>query len=340
MLQNTVNESFLQSLRCPRCAEKLFQGFPQKLKCTGCGSEYQVENGVPILWGTGSRSSQLEGVDYDALQPINTATIKHVGTQWKELLNEVCEHPCDMLEIGAGTGILTEGLLDHADLRSIVVSDVSLKFTLALAARLSTRPAFKGAVVCDANETVFAESSFDVIIGRSVLHHLVDYPIVLRNIRSFLRSGGSAVFFEPVLEGKSVISLACALILQADAASPNPILPKEDVKAINTTLRHQTKHAWYPQTRSELVKLEDKYIFKIAEMKKLGLEAGYSRVEFLDRQQSDFSYWSYIQHTLRMAGVGVKTLQRFSWIGNAIRDSYFCSTNNIPTPMGFFVFYK
>jgi hypothetical protein len=75
-------------------------------------------------------------------------------------------------------------------------------------------------------------------------------------------------------------------------------------------------------------------------MKKLGLEAGYSRVEFFDRQKSDPSYWFYIQHTLNMTGIDVKTLQRFSWIGDAIRDSYFCSTNNIPTPMGYFVFYK
>src|SRR5581483_5842389 len=145
-------------------------------------------------------------------------------------------HRSDVLEIGAGTGILTDGLLSHGDIRSIVVSDVSRKFTLALAARLAARPGFKGAVVCDSNEPVFAENSFDLIVGRSVLHHLVDYPIVLRNIRRFLKPGGAGVFFEPVLEGKSLISLAFALMLQADGASSQPVLTKDEVQKIRKML--------------------------------------------------------------------------------------------------------
>ena len=324
-------------LRCPRCSGMLHR-IPNGLSCVACEHTYGLEKQVPVLWGEGKRESTLEHLDYDALQPINKATIGHTAAQWQSVLEPLCRRPADILELGAGTGVLTEGLLSLSLVNSVVASDVSRKFMLRVADRLSSAEKFKGAVVCDANEAVFAEASFDVIVGRSVLHHLLDYDVVLRKIQSFLKPGGCAVFFEPVLEGKSIISLACSLILQAAKARPELSLPPSEAQIIRKVLRHQTKHAWYPQTRLELDKLEDKYIFTMKGMKELGLEIGYSDVGIIDPQEADPSYWSYVRKTLVMMGVNIATIKNFDWIGHAIQESYICSTHHVPSPMVYFVF--
>jgi hypothetical protein len=73
-------------------------------------------------------------------------------------------------------------------------------------------------------------------------------------------------------------------------------------------------------------------------LQKRGRELGYSEVEVVDSQFRDESYWTFIAHTLRMAGVEPKSIESFQWIGRAIKESYFRSTYSIPSPMVFFLF--
>jgi len=53
------------------------------------------------------------------------------------------------------------------------------------------------AVRMDCENLTFGEESFDVIIGRSIIHHL-DIEIAIREIRRVLRDGGRGVFLEPL----------------------------------------------------------------------------------------------------------------------------------------------
>lgn len=327
-------EELLPLLRCPICRGCLSRTLEQ-LTCASCRATYDVVDNVPVLWGIGKRSSALENIDYDALQAINPSTVNQTALQWASVIDLATKDNCEILELGAGTGILTEALLS-LNLGSLIASDVSLKFMRALQARLANRPRFKGAVICDANEVVFEPNSFDLVVGRSVLHHFLDYHIVLKNVRSLLRPGGNAIFFEPVLEGKGVISLACAMMLKtADCARVT--LPDSDRKLIRHLMRHQTKHAWYPQTREDLAKLEDKYIFRISAMEQLGNKLGYSSVRVVDPNPPS-SHWPSINRTLRMAGVTQETIDGFRWIEDVLRESDFSITYAVPSPMVYFVF--
>jgi SAM-dependent methyltransferase len=49
----------------------------------------------------------------------------------------------------------------------------------------------------DAHNVPFADNSFDVVVGRSILHHL-DFERALREITRILRPGGRAIFVEPL----------------------------------------------------------------------------------------------------------------------------------------------
>jgi ubiquinone/menaquinone biosynthesis C-methylase UbiE len=49
----------------------------------------------------------------------------------------------------------------------------------------------------DAHRTGFASQSFDLVVGRSILHHL-DFELALREVSRVLRPGGAAIFMEPL----------------------------------------------------------------------------------------------------------------------------------------------
>jgi SAM-dependent methyltransferase len=51
--------------------------------------------------------------------------------------------------------------------------------------------------LCDAHNMPFENGTFDVVIGRAILHHL-DFNVALTEIYRVLRSGGFAVFIEPL----------------------------------------------------------------------------------------------------------------------------------------------
>ncbi len=51
--------------------------------------------------------------------------------------------------------------------------------------------------VGDAHAMPFADASFDLVVGRAILHHL-DWQVALREVRRVLRPGGQALFVEPL----------------------------------------------------------------------------------------------------------------------------------------------
>jgi ubiquinone/menaquinone biosynthesis C-methylase UbiE len=98
-----------------------------------------------------------------------------------------------VLEIGCGTGIFTEKIGETgADITAI---DISLDLMNRARERCKTYPNIKF-YIADAENMDFDESSFDSIIGSSILHHLNLEPALLE-IRRVLKRGGRVVFTEP-----------------------------------------------------------------------------------------------------------------------------------------------
>src|SRR3954454_3890544 len=98
------------------------------------------------------------------------------------------------LEIGAGTGYFTLNLAQAGIVREPVATDISPGMLRTLqdnAQRLGidvqTRPA-------DAEALPFEDSSFDLVFGHAVLHHLPDLHQAFREFARVLRPGGTLVF--------------------------------------------------------------------------------------------------------------------------------------------------
>jgi len=114
------------------------------------------------------------------------------------------------IERGArGADILDYGCLDgrlapyYASLqpRKITGIDISEKGIATARERHGQLATFH---LGDAHAMPFADSSFDLVVGRSILHHL-DFEIALKEIRRVLRPGGAAVFHEPLRDNPAAI---------------------------------------------------------------------------------------------------------------------------------------
>jgi SAM-dependent methyltransferase len=99
-----------------------------------------------------------------------------------------------VLEYGCGTGGHAFRLADRgADVTGIDISDVAVE-----RARQRIEPSRRLRFeVADAEALPFADASFDLVCGTSILHHL-DIAKALQEVRRVLAPGGRAVFYEPV----------------------------------------------------------------------------------------------------------------------------------------------
>jgi ubiquinone/menaquinone biosynthesis C-methylase UbiE/uncharacterized protein YbaR (Trm112 family) len=310
--------------------------------CASCKAVFPVAQGIPDFVPRGDKGTTLDKIDYDAVHMIDAKVVSSIGREWAEVLRDLEATGGDLLEIGSGTGALTLGLLEQGVARSLVASDISMKFMLGLKA-MAAGPAPVEMVVCDANRLNFRGESFDVVVGRSILHHLVGYEETLRQVWRMLRPGGVGVFYEPILQGKVIPALYARLAFEADAAAQHPVFSDTDRNKIVSFVRHITKSTWYPQDSDSLAKIEDKYIFDLDDMARLAARAGYGGFHLHERTTAllDPTYWSYFVQHMRMLGVEPAKLAGFKWIGAAFGQTWgLMFKHKLVAPMGFFVFRK
>jgi SAM-dependent methyltransferase len=76
-------------------------------------------------------------------------------------------------------------------------------------------------LVADAHNTGLPDGSFDLIVGKAILHHL-DLEVAVSELRRLLRPGGTAVFAEPLWHNP-LLRLGRALTPAARTSDEHPI---------------------------------------------------------------------------------------------------------------------
>jgi len=99
----------------------------------------------------------------------------------------------EILDYGCLEGALTETLLKYRP-RRIVGIDISEKGIARARENYGHAAEFR---VMDAHRLSFADNSFDLVVGRSILHHL-EFERAIRELRRVLKPGGYALFIEPL----------------------------------------------------------------------------------------------------------------------------------------------
>lgn len=96
-----------------------------------------------------------------------------------------------VLEIGCGTGLFS----DKVSISGAKIIATDLSENLLQIAREKKIPNTKFEVA-DAHHLQYADNSFDIVFGSSVLHHL-EMDVALREVFRVLKPGGKIVFAEP-----------------------------------------------------------------------------------------------------------------------------------------------
>jgi ubiquinone/menaquinone biosynthesis C-methylase UbiE/uncharacterized protein YbaR (Trm112 family) len=335
-----ITTDWTETLRCTLCGARYMLG-DAVLTCSQCATEFPVVDGIPVLLDDSTRGTALESIDYDAVHGINERMIANMGAQWRQIIEGLELEPEHALEIGAGTGALTLGLLAEKVVPRLTATDISHKFLRMLAPRADADPTPVSLVTCDANEPHFRPEAFDLVVGNSILHHLLDYDLTLRQCHAALKPGGAAVFFEPVLEGKTIITLLLALILRFEEITEGNRLSHSERQQIRKQIRHQMKSKLIPLDREALAQLEDKYIFEIDELQRVADEAGFAEVTVINNRELDPTYWPYLARTFSVMGIGADKIEDFRWIGEEFASTYAVMfPEKLVTPMVYFAFRK
>ena len=194
------------------------------------------------------------------------------------LLNLLKEKKADFsgpaLEVGCGTGILSVGLVDGGLFPSVILTDPSPVF-LEIAMKKMRDASI------DLSKTEFAvlmaedihrlpADSFSLIVLRSVLHHVSDVAKFLKDTARVLKKGGVFVCEEPCMEG-FVLMGAMAQFIPLVAGNAGETLTdkqKEQIQLFVDTMHFAARR---DIDKSEA---EDKHLFRVDEIMKLGLDAG------------------------------------------------------------------
>jgi SAM-dependent methyltransferase len=98
------------------------------------------------------------------------------------------------LEVGAGTGYFSLNLAQAGVVAEPTCTDISPGMLETLRANAARLGVGVNTVRCDAERLPFEDSSFDLVLGHAVLHHLPDLPGAFSEFFRVLRPGGTLVF--------------------------------------------------------------------------------------------------------------------------------------------------
>jgi ubiquinone/menaquinone biosynthesis C-methylase UbiE len=128
----------------------------------------------------------------------------------------------DVLELGAGSGAMAEGVMQTHPQITLTVTDLDPAMVRAAHERLS---GVAGVAVRQADVTAlpFDDGSFDVVTSYLMLHHVIDWPAALAEAARVLRPGGSFVGYD------FTDTVFARLIHKADR-SPHRILAVDELR--------------------------------------------------------------------------------------------------------------
>jgi ubiquinone/menaquinone biosynthesis C-methylase UbiE len=184
-----------------------------------------------------------------------------------------------ILEIGAGTGNLTLALCAFGDFEEVHASDISPRFLSRLKAK-SEAAKVVGTLklyLFDAAFLPFGHETFDVVVGHSILHHLLDFEETIRSAYRVLKPGGIAIFGEPMMETSALVYLGADILLKTDAMLGDTHLDSTTKRILRSISQLGAfKRGNLIERGKRVTQLEDKYVFPQSLMARISTECGFS----------------------------------------------------------------
>jgi ubiquinone/menaquinone biosynthesis C-methylase UbiE len=200
-----------------------------------------------------------------------------------------------ILDAACGAGWVTAGLLrnpmvQRCRFHAYDISPHGLELLAKFAKAVQSTNVLEMSVQ-DANQMVFEDSTFDLVIGNSVLHHFDDVPSFLTKCRKILKAGGMAIFGEPFAIGYGLgVGALMAAQRQLGLQYPGIDAMYQDIK-------------YRIQNPNRVENLVDKHLFFQASFLSMALSVGFSDVSFVSPAPREFYRDQFISELMAERGV-------------------------------------
>jgi SAM-dependent methyltransferase len=174
------------------------------IACAECGQTFRCENGIPLLfWPTEWQDSKKDVTDviksfyeqnpfpnYEDMDSNWSLREKAERAVFPRLLDEQVPHGSKILEVGCGTGQLSN-FLGMAWGRTVFGADLCLN-SLKLGQNFKLEKQIENVAFLQMNlfRPVFRPETFDLVICNGVLHHTSDPYLGFQSILKLVKPGG------------------------------------------------------------------------------------------------------------------------------------------------------
>ncbi len=194
-------------LICPACYSDLELN-QNEIHCASGHHHYQIHDGIPLLFWpnewNGSKNDVTNEVksfyentpfpNYDGIESAGDLIREAKKGIFARLLSEQIPEDTRVLEVGCGTGQLSNFLVADQHQRRIIGTDMCLhSLTLANNFRKKCRLEQVEFYQMNLFKPVFKEETFDVLICNGVLHHTNDSFLGFKSISKLVKKNGFIV---------------------------------------------------------------------------------------------------------------------------------------------------
>jgi SAM-dependent methyltransferase len=288
-------------------------------------SAYTQENGVYIISPPRHFAGGEEEYD-EHIGGAGTEDYLRCGRgAWQLVTYHTKRQIRSLLEIGAGGGTCSLGLISSAPDVQALITDTSPTFLQMVRRKLSAKglPTKSTVLATLAGEDMhrLPLDSVDAIVIASALHHVSDWRGFLCDAAGLLRPGGVLVIQEPYREGQLMMGLALDVVLSP--LWPQNLLDQADIDRVTSC-----RNAIYYMADSTLEKDgEDKHSFLVTDLIAGANAAGFAETCFypnkhfydladadLSDQRGIFSFTDYLAGSLemhhRVSSAGMQALRQ------------------------------
>ncbi len=143
------------------------------------------------------RYHDVAAASYDSKWGIDFGSVgqEQVSGKLRKALGGWPDRPFgDALEIGAGTGYFSLNLLQAGAIERATATDISPGMLASLEENAERLGISVRTAAAEAETLPFADSSFDLVFGHAVLHHIPDLAQAFSEFSRVLRPGGTLAF--------------------------------------------------------------------------------------------------------------------------------------------------
>lgn len=198
---------------------------------------------------------------------------KHFMGQALGLADIKTDAKLKVLDIGSGSGGTVFAAADLLGSSIIYASDISPQLLKILVSIEEKVPQLKDRIEAycfDLHKDFFADEIFDLIVGGSILHHMLDPKAALTNAAKWLRPGGKVILFEPLEIGGHIMASIYLTLLAELESEADPTL----INHFKAICHDYEARFGVPRVKPWTSFLDDKWLFHPSYLKEMGAEIG------------------------------------------------------------------